>query len=216
MNFKKTTKEHDRIIYLEPTIDRYFKVKFINTCDAMIHASNMGETFGLAVGEFSTCNKPIITYSNIDTKLTYEHLRILGDKGIYYNNENDLMNIFREFKKDSTKDWNCYRDYEPEKVMKIFEDIFLDIITINIDNKRLNVYKYHDLNKDGINENISKLCKIIINKDDIIIEIGSTFGYHTVEFSEYVGNNGKIYVYECNKHIYELLIRNLNNNNIKT
>ena len=45
--------EHPRIIYLDRNLDLQYKVKFINTCDAMIHARQMGETFGLSIAEFS-------------------------------------------------------------------------------------------------------------------------------------------------------------------
>ena len=52
---------HPKIIYLDPTLDPIEKTKFINTCDAMIHARSNGETFGLAIAEFSLKNKPVIT-----------------------------------------------------------------------------------------------------------------------------------------------------------
>ena len=42
-------------------IDLNKKVEFISSCDAMIHARQMGETFGAAVSEFSIKNKPVIT-----------------------------------------------------------------------------------------------------------------------------------------------------------
>lgn len=128
MNFYRFTSDHPRVIYLPPTVDREFKVKFINTCDAMIHARNIGETFGLSVGEFSTCNKPVITYYNKEQGLPVdrEHIRILGDKGLYYKDESDLMEIFRTFRKQEDVDWNCYGDYTPEKVMAVFEKVFLE------------------------------------------------------------------------------------------
>ena len=37
--------KHKQIIYLNSNIELEFKVKFINTCDAMIHARREGETF---------------------------------------------------------------------------------------------------------------------------------------------------------------------------
>ncbi len=56
--------EHERIIYLDPTADLNEKVRFINTSDVMIHARNIGESFGLSCAEFSIRNKPVITYYN--------------------------------------------------------------------------------------------------------------------------------------------------------
>ena len=47
----------------------------------MIHARQMGETFGAAVSEFSIKNKPVITCRGYDNA----HLDILKDKAIIYN-----------------------------------------------------------------------------------------------------------------------------------
>ena len=111
------------IIHLDkPIIDRNEKRKFINTCDAMIWGRRFGETFGLAIAEFSFCNKPVIaTLSHVDNA----HYDLLGDKGIWYRTINDLYNILLNFNKDEykNKDLNAYRDYSPENVMKIFKEL---------------------------------------------------------------------------------------------
>jgi hypothetical protein len=122
--------KHPRILYLDRIIDLENKVKFINTCDAMIHARSDGETFGLAVGEFSSCNKPIITCkSHMDNS----HIDILGEKGIIYTSEESLIEIFKNIKTiiNSRTDWNAYTEYSPEKVMEKFYDVF-DIPVVKI------------------------------------------------------------------------------------
>lgn len=124
--FMNTNKfyEHPRIIYLEKNVDLNYKTRFINTCDTMIHARGLGETFGLSIGEFSSRNKPIITCPCGDT----EHINILGDKAILYKSKAQLFNIFlniREIIKQHD-DWNCYKDYTPENVMRMFNDIIFD------------------------------------------------------------------------------------------
>lgn len=111
------------VIYLEGTENLEYKTKFINTCDAMLHARHGGESFGLAVGEFSIRNKPVITL--LSGSRDYAHIEMLGDKGIYYNNQDELLNILFNFNPDSSKDWNAYRDYNPENVMNKFKEIFL-------------------------------------------------------------------------------------------
>lgn len=120
-----TSTSRKNIIYLPKILDPADKAKFINTCDAMIHARSDGETFGLSVAEFSTMNKPVITtYSERDNA----HLTLLGDKCIIYRNENELDKIFNEGKELFKKrtDWNAYRDYTPEKVMQVFKKVFID------------------------------------------------------------------------------------------
>lgn len=114
--------EHKRCIYIDNIItDLNDKVKFLNTCDAMIHARSGGETFGLACAEFSILNKPIITAMCGETA----HIDILDSKGIYYNNEKELYNILDNFKIKKNIDYNCYKEFTPEKVMKIFDKEFL-------------------------------------------------------------------------------------------
>ena len=115
---------HPNIIYLDKIIDLEEKARFIYTCDAMIHARSDGEIFSLSIGEFCKYNKPIITtYSQIDNG----HIEMLKDKAIIYNNKEELKDIFKNIKTHlSSKDFtNPYSDYTPEKVMNIFNDVFL-------------------------------------------------------------------------------------------
>lgn len=110
------------IIYLDGNDNLEYKVKFINTCDAMLHARTVGETFGLAVAEFSIKNKPVITYGGPMRESA--HLQMLSDKAIIYKDYNDLVKILNEFK-PIDKDWNAYTAYSPEKVMLQFDSVFL-------------------------------------------------------------------------------------------
>ena len=120
---------HPRIIYLEKNIDLLFKVKFINTCNAMIHSRIMGETFGLSIGEFSIKNKPIITCPCGDM----EHIKILGDKAILYNSKEDLINIFNNIQEiiNSRNDWNSYEYYTPKNIMSLFKKLIFDTTNTN-------------------------------------------------------------------------------------
>ena len=114
---------HPRVINVEPFADLATKRRFINTCDAMIHARNVGESFGAACAEFSLCNKPVITYKNSPEK---NHIFTLKDKGIYYENSEQVWNILNSFTKQPEKDWNAYREFSPEKVMEKFKKVFID------------------------------------------------------------------------------------------
>jgi hypothetical protein len=110
------------VIHLEGSSDLHYKVKFINTCNAMLHARKVGETFGLAIAEFSMRNKPVITYGG--SMRDNAHISMLGDKAIKYKSKSDLINILINFK-NTNKDCNIYKDYNPEKIMHIFNDVFL-------------------------------------------------------------------------------------------
>lgn len=121
-NFVPFDQGIENIKFLPAIYDRQRKVEFINTCDAMIHACSMGETFGLAIAEFSSCNKPVFA-----TKFgnTMAHVELLGSKGIWYS-KNTLMELLMNFIPDPLEDYNAYKDYSPEKVMTIFKEVFLD------------------------------------------------------------------------------------------
>ena len=122
--FKSFLTPYKNIIFLPKSQDEIYKAKFINTCDAYLHARKQGESFGIAVGEFSICNKPIITWTDSEEK---SHIDILGDKALLYKNEKDLSEIIQNFKVDSNKNWDAYSEvYSPEKVMNKFKSVFID------------------------------------------------------------------------------------------
>ena len=116
--------EDPRIIYLNKNVDLDYKVKFINTCDAMIHARLSGETFGLSVAEFSLKNKPVITCVCGDL----EHINILKEKAILYNTKEDLLYIFENIKHiiNTRSNWNAYELYSPYYVMSLFKELIFD------------------------------------------------------------------------------------------
>ena len=114
---------HKQIIYLPGNSDMVYKRKFINTCDALIHARDRGETFGLTCGEFAICEKPVITWGQ---SYENEHLLILKEKAVVYNSPQELYNILNTFKKDKyDMNNNGYMFYNPENVMNIFKNICL-------------------------------------------------------------------------------------------
>jgi len=119
---REESQDLSNIIHVPGTADVVTKSAFINTCDAMLHARRRGETFGLAVGEFSAHNKPIITFGGSPERA---HMDILRGKGIYYNDIEELLYILTHFRPDRTVDWDCYsRKFSPENVMKKFAEVF--------------------------------------------------------------------------------------------
>lgn len=118
--------QHERILFLPGSSDVRYKTRFINTCDAMVHARGIGESFGLACGEFSIRNKPVMTYALSPQRC---HLDILGDKAIRYKGPSDVEKLFLEFdpKWAGAQDWDCYSaNFAPAPVMAKFREVFLD------------------------------------------------------------------------------------------
>lgn len=128
---KVLPRRHPRIHFLPGTSSMVRKSQFINSCNAMIHARKRGETFGIAIGEFSVNNVPVITYGgNGDAEFENNHIEILGDKGFVYNNADELLSIFQDFKRNAAKiakmNWDAYStEFGPEPVMEKFKNVFL-------------------------------------------------------------------------------------------
>ena len=117
--------KHERLLFLPGSADLEQKEKFINTCDGMIHARGIGESFGLACGEFSIRNKPVITYAMSPQR---SHIEILGDKCIPYYGAADIRHILLNFNQSIQHEriWDAYSDqFGPMPVMSQFKNIFL-------------------------------------------------------------------------------------------
>jgi hypothetical protein len=120
--------DHERVKFLPFNPNSLYKSKFINTSDAMLHGRSDGETFGLAVGEFSSFNKPIITYDAPYWWYMRAHLDMLGEKAILYKNEEELLAYLLQIDKEYVKDveWDCYSlRFSPENVIKKFDEVFI-------------------------------------------------------------------------------------------
>jgi hypothetical protein len=122
--FTKPFIQHERVIYLPGSADLKTKVEFINTCDTMLHARYVGESFGLSCAEFSLRNKPVITFYNSPER---NHIDILDERGIYYESYSDILHILKNLDRNeiNSLDWNCYQEYSPEKVVQKFKEIYL-------------------------------------------------------------------------------------------
>ena len=125
LNINKFCK-HPRIIFLKGSVDEIYKKKFLNTCDAMIYARSLGESFGLACGEFAYLNKLIISYKFNRHRA---HLDQLYNKDIIeYSSRKNLFNILNKLnKKKLVKNRkNKYSKYNSKMVMRRFKKLFLD------------------------------------------------------------------------------------------
>jgi hypothetical protein len=117
---------HPQIKYYKNIVSEDDKNKFINTCDAYIECGTIGHSFGLAIAEFSTFNKPIIAYNGQDIQNT-AHFDVLKDNALYFQDEKQFKSLLNNFKKEDyiDKDLNFYKEYTPENVMKKFNEVFL-------------------------------------------------------------------------------------------
>ena len=126
MNTERFVAGINNIIFLNGTSDLVIKTGFINTCDAMLHARERGETFGIAVGEFSIKNKPVLTFSRSPER---SHIEILGDTGWLYSDYNELyryLSNFKDFYNNSINYDKYSAGFNPEAVMRKFKNVLID------------------------------------------------------------------------------------------
>jgi hypothetical protein len=115
---------HPNVMFINEIHDPQKKSNFIETCDAMLHARQRGESFGLSIAEFLSLNKPVFAWNNGHDK---NHLDMLKGSGTLYNDASELkemlfvLNTFIE-----QEDWSKrVNQFKPELVMKKFKDVFL-------------------------------------------------------------------------------------------
>lgn len=119
MNIEKFI-DHPRVIFRAATADMGEKTAFINTCDAMLHARQRGETFGLAVGEFSLRAKPVLTFGGSKERA---HLDVLGEAALTYQTADSLYKKIADFERSAPSAQQAYqRLFSPRPVMQRFEE----------------------------------------------------------------------------------------------
>ena len=54
----------------------------------------------------------------------------------------------------------------------------------------------------------------LLKRDNVVIDIGANIGYHSVHFGKIVGSNGKVFSFEPQKLIYDILSANILKNGL--
>jgi len=120
---------HERVIFFPWVKDEEGKFNFIHACDIMLHARQVGETFGLAVGEFSASNKPVITWSGSGhPRYDFAHIEHLLGNSYLYHEYNDLMLLLRELDVSyiRSKNWDYFTEkFSPMSVVTQYNNVFL-------------------------------------------------------------------------------------------
>ena len=115
---------HPRVVHLPPVTDRADVRRFVNTCDYMLHANSVGETFGLAVAEFALVGAPVLTYLKSPQ---LAHLELLGsDLLIGYVGYDDLLHHLRTLPRRTEERPSLVSEtYSVDRVMRRFHEVFL-------------------------------------------------------------------------------------------
>ena len=103
----------------------------------------------------------------------------------------------------------------------LFYDLDKFINNYNTKYGKISLYKNEIYIGDSFDKNIywdeDTLLKLkkYINPDRNILEIGGHCGTSTIVYSTFLNNNKKIYVFEPQKNMYNLLVKNINQNNLE-
>lgn len=208
--------ELKNIIFIDCATDDLFISKFINTCNAMMWGRIDGETFGLAIAEFSMKNKPIIATKCFELKERYNcnfgpffsHVDLLGDNALWYNNEDSLYKILENFNPEDyyNKNLNFYENFTPEKVMMSFKSLISNLIKKDV--SKINVKMI--CNWTSNDELIKEFCKMNGNKRDyenILLTEDDNADYYVIinkpkdEIEEYIPE--KTIIFQMEPWIYD-------------
>ncbi len=92
---------------------------------------------------------------------------------------------------------------------------------VEVEGFRLYVHKGGDLLSDSLlitkeYEPIeTKVIKDLVSEGDVVVDAGANIGYYTILLSRAVGPGGKVYAFEPGKECFNLLKRNVKENNCK-
>jgi glycosyltransferase involved in cell wall biosynthesis len=116
------------VVFVPGTCDRRRKRQFINSCDAMVHAREDGETFGCAVGEFAVAGLPVVTCASGDM----EHARILGAKAIVCADKDEFVARLRDTRALRVMDMhgNGYERYTPARVIPLLRAAAIEALNL--------------------------------------------------------------------------------------
>lgn len=114
--------DHPNVKFVNEIQDLQKKSNFINSCDCMLHARQRGESFGLAIAEFLSLNKPVLAWNGGHDR---NHIEMLKGTGLLYDTVEDIDKILHNIK-DYKEDYTIrVEEFKPNNVMKKFSEVFL-------------------------------------------------------------------------------------------
>jgi hypothetical protein len=116
--------DHPNVKFINEIHNLQKKSNFINTCDAMLHGRQLGESFGLSIAEFLALNKPVMAWGK---GFDLNHVDMLKDSGLLYNDQAELKEMLLNIKDFTNKeDWSKrVEQYNPTAVMTKFKEVFM-------------------------------------------------------------------------------------------
>jgi hypothetical protein len=113
------------VLFMAPFFGAQEKSNYINACDAMLHARDLGESFGLSVAEFLYFNKPVLSWAG---GFDRNHAHWLEKHNLLYRDKADLIERLHHLPSMANKDYaSIVAEFNPASVMKKFNEVFLNV-----------------------------------------------------------------------------------------
>lgn len=114
---------HRNVIFINPVFDRVITSSFVSACDAMLHARELGESFGLAISEFLFHDKPVLAWEG---GFDRNHVNMLSNYDCLYRDEKECYNMIVNFRERPKQDFKrIVEPFSPRNVMEKFSQTFL-------------------------------------------------------------------------------------------
>ena len=116
--------DHERIVHVPGAADRGRVADFVGACDAGINARRVGETFGLAIAEFLSQDKPVLVWRG---GRDGNHVELVADPAFIYETAADLTQKLNELDRSPFDGRFAARvaEFSPQRVMRRFNQVFL-------------------------------------------------------------------------------------------
>ena len=112
--------ESKNVLFLPGDPSLQGRSDFVASCDAMVHGRSDGETFGLACGEFSAANKPVLTTNRGDlahVHILQPHVYVASDKEQYMRNMEAVMRL------SGPQEFDAYRRFDRAAIAATFRTL---------------------------------------------------------------------------------------------
>lgn len=128
--------DKNNVIFLNQINNFIEKEKFINTCDFMLHARRLGESYGIACAEFAIRGKKILTYKYC---LHKNHIEMLNENIVIYENTKSLDKHIKHIEKRSVCDINL--KYSNSQF--VYDKLLSFLSNTKSAENKINVYNYY-------------------------------------------------------------------------
>lgn len=119
MNTRQFMPSSPHVIFLQGSPDLQDRSNFVHACDAMVHSRSHGETFGMAIAEFSLANKPVLTTPCGDSA----HIDILQPNVWVGRNTEEYVQAMKDIRNAPAGSYDAYKQFSPAVVAQKFQEL---------------------------------------------------------------------------------------------